>query len=659
MASALAVATPPRQQPLLLDHVLATSPTASQKSSPQRSPQRSRRHTSLPNQLPDEDGENAITSASKHCGLSPRRVQSLPRAWERRPAVPYAARNDAQKIWKRVPLGVVGATDGQKWRKETSKLNSRPIKRLRVTHLGEEEDKENVDYVGSKWADDGLATPSPRRKVLECGEPPARAVEEGQSMQISFHSDEHQDQDGNLDKTDHGTASPELGTCEASETLGAEPSVEGEATASPLVLDMILPPVEDANDDSSTAAVTRSSPTSEPTVAMATPSRSPNANLTTPILLPTNDDEHDLNTSAHRTLAAVEPSLEDENAAYLWGFLSRTRAQKEAREQSEQNPSELADEAVSAGHEVVDESKSLQIEKGAATTPEPVDVPVTLPAANEPNLILSPRRSSRLTTRLPRPQNPVSTPTATISLKRVKGPDLVANNHENQSIAVATRQNTKCNKFGAISVKIRLIQLAAEAKVRESSGVASAGCDPLILESTAPKTKQKKVVWAETLATYQDGSDPLKESALPDEAVEAEEGQRQEGGTEGSAGELGPDASPDGEGLQGTVTDQSIQGLFQMLRERKQNRGGMKKVRRLRRLNGGSVNGTPAPKRFTNTQLPVPVVSKAATITSSQDTEKSTFLDINAAKLEANASQVAKTEGGVQTRTRSRNPKNV
>ncbi|ETI27822.1 hypothetical protein G647_00271 [Cladophialophora carrionii CBS 160.54] len=657
MASALAVATPPRQQPLLLDHVLETSPTASQKNSPQRS----RRHTSLPNQLPNEDGENAITSASKHCGLSPRRVQSLPRAWERRPAVPYAARNDAQKIWKRVPLGVVGATDGQKWRKETSKLNSRPVKRLRVTHLGEDEDKENVDYVGSKWDDDGLSTPSPRRKVLECGEPPARAVEEDQSMQISCNSDEHQDQDGNLDKTDHGTASPELGTCEASGTLGEEPSVEGEATASPVVLDMILPPVEDANDDSCTAAVTRSSPTSELTVAMATSSGLPNENLTAPIL-PSNDDEHDLTTSAHRTLAAVEPSLEDENAAYLWGFLSRTRAQKEAREQNEQNeqnPPGLPDEAVSAGHEVVEVSKSLQIEKGAATTPEPVDVPVTLPAANEPNIILSPRRSSRLTTRLPRPQNPVSTPTATISLKRVKGPELVANNHENQSIAVATRQNTKCNKFGAISVKIRLIQLAAEAKVRESSGVASAGCDPLIPESTAAKTKQKKVVWAETLATYQDGSDPLKESALTDEVVEAEEGPRQEGGTEGSAGELRPNTSPGGEGLEGNVTEQSIQDLFQMLRERNKNRGGMKKVRRLRRLNGGSVNGTPAPKRFTNTQLPVPVGSKPATITASQDAEKTTFLDINTAKLEANALQGAKTEGGVQTRTRSRNPKNV
>ncbi|EXJ63913.1 hypothetical protein A1O7_00248 [Cladophialophora yegresii CBS 114405] len=651
MASALAVTTPPRQQPPLLDHVLSTSPTASQKTSPQAS-----RCFAIPSdQLPGEGGENAVTKASKHCGLSPRRVQSLPRAWERRPAVPHAPRNEAQKIWKRVPLGVVGATEGQKWRKETIKLNCRPLKRLRVMHLAEDEDKENVDYVGSKWDEDGMATPSPRRKVLECGEPPARTMEEDPNMQISFDADEQQDQDHNFDKTDHGTASPELGTCEASETLADEPSVEGEETALPLVLGMLLPSVKDADDDSPTAAATPSSPSSELTVAMATLSRSPNQKFTAPIL-PSHEDEQDLITSAHRSLAVIEPSLEDENAAYLWGFLSRTRAQKEARGQTEQLPPVLPEEAVSAVHEVVEESKSVQ----SARSPEPDDVPVALPTANEPNIILSPRRSSRLTTRLPRPQNPASTPTATISLKRLKGPELVVNNHENQSIAVATRQNTKCNKFGAISVKIRLIQLAAEAKVRESSGFASAGSDHLSRESTTAKTKQKKVVWAETLATYQDGSEPLKEFALPDEVVEAEEGQPcQEVGGEGLQAELGPHPSADAEGPEGNVTDQSIQGLFQMLRERNKNRGGMKKVRRLRRLNGGSVNGTPAPKRLTNTQLPVPVGSKAATFTSSQDAEKMKPLDLGGAKLKADASEGAKTDGGVQTRTRSRNPKSI
>ncbi|KIW73756.1 hypothetical protein PV04_01849 [Phialophora macrospora] len=652
MALAPGMATPPREQPLLLDHDLRPSPTATQKRSPQRSPC----FINFSDPLPEEDEENALTSASTHCGLSPRRVQSLPRAWERRPAIPYAARNDAQKIWKRVPLGVVGATDGQKWRKETSKLNVRPVKRLRVTHLEEDEDKENVDYVGSKWDEDGLATPSPRRKVLECGEPTGHAMEEDQNMQAFSQSDKRKGEYGSLDEAHHDTASPELGTCEPSAILGGVSSAEGEEAASPLVLDVVLPSVEATDHGSSPAALTSPSPTSEPKKAMAPPPRSPNNNLTAQTV-PSNDDKQDVVASAHSTLGAVESSLEDENAAYLWGFLSRTRARKEAREQTEHNiPIQREDEAKAV--RVAEESKSLQVEKVSATTPEPDDDPLTLPAANSSNVVLSPRRSSRLTTRLPRPQNPVSTPTATISLKRLNGPELAANNREVQSIAVATRQNTKCNKFGAISVKIRLIQLAAEAKVRESSGISSKGAGLSSLESSTTSTKQKKVVWAETLATYQDGSEPLSESALPDEVVKAEEvpGVEEE---EGQPVELEPDPGPDADRIEGIVAEQSMQGLFQMLRERNKNRGGMKKVRRLRRLNGGSVNGTPAPKKFTNTQLPVPVGSKPPTFASSHAAEKTKFLDKDGAKLEANASESAKTNEGVQTRTRSRKLKSV
>jgi hypothetical protein len=549
-------------------------------------------------------------------------------------------------------LGVVGATDGQKWRKETSKLNVRPVKRLRVTHLGEDEDKENVDYVGSKWDEDGLATPSPRRKALECGEPTGQATEQDQNMQASCQPGEHQGEDDHLDEANHDTASPELQACEPPEILGDVSSVEGDETASPPVLDMVLPSVEAADHGISLAAVTGSSPTSEPKKAMASSPRTPTKNLTAQTV-PSHGDEQDVVASAHSTLGAVERPLEDENAAYLWAFLSRTRARKEAREQTEQNNAVQREEGDEAG-----QSKSLHVDKVSATTPELDDAPVALPAANPSNIILSPRRSSRLTTRLPRPQNPVSTPAATISLKRLNGPELTANNREIPSIAVATRRNTECNTFGAISVKNRLIQLAAEAKVRESSGVISKGAEPSSLESSTVRTKQKKVVWAETLATYQDGSDPLSESGLRDEAVNAEEVPIVEG-KEGQPAEVEPDPCPDGDRIQGMVAEQSIQGLFQMLREKNKNRGGMKKVRRLRRLNGGSVNGTPAPKKFTNTQLPVPVGSKPSAFGSSLEAEKTKLLDKDGAKLEANASEGGKTNEGVQTRTRSRKLKNV
>jgi hypothetical protein len=288
-------------------------------------------------------------------------------------------------------------------------------------------------------------------------------------------------------------------------------------------------------------------------------------------------------------------------------------------------------------------------------TPEPDEAPTDLFQAIEASISFSPRRSSRFATRLPRAQKPASNPTTTISLKRVNGSELVANIGENQSIAVATRTNTRCNKFGAIPVKIRLIQLAAEAKVRVSSRASAEACQTSDQDSNfgrKPK-KQRGICWAETLATYQDGSEPLKNSSVLEEVLVVEEVSQKEENT----AEANPDDNPENEPTQETLADQSMQSLVQLLHEKKKssnNSGGVKKVRRLRRLNGGSANGTPAPKKFTGTLLPVPVGSKIPTFASSTvGLEKPQSMDIAASG--SDAPEAAQVEDGVQTRTRSRN----
>ncbi|KAJ9608151.1 hypothetical protein H2200_007139 [Cladophialophora chaetospira] len=648
MASALVTTTPSRDHPLVQKRSLSSSPISKQKTSPQRSPY----FNCHSDPLQDEEKD------TQHCGLSPRRVHSLPRAWERRPATPYVARNDAQKIWKRVPLGVVSAADGQKWRKETTKLNTRPVKRLRVAHLEEDEDKENVRYIGSKWEDDGLATPSPKRKALECGVLPARE-------QDSIETDELEDDNEQLDKSDHDIASPELGIPRVSDIHADEAPDEAGDNGRLDVLDVTVPLLESEELNAPSSAVTDSPPTSESTEAMASLSNTLTKSASAHSAPGITDEEGDV-AMARSTLASVETSVEDENEAYLWGFLSRTKARKEAKEHAEQENPILLEEATQSEEDEVEELALMYLDHMPMTTLQSREDPTDLPPVDQPEAPLSPRRSSRLTTRLPIPQKSVSKPSATITLKRLNGAEFVANNRETQSIAVATRQNTKSNKFAAIPVKIRLFQLTAEAKAREST-IAFLGAPNTSNEetTTSKRRKRKKVVWSETLATYQDGSEPLKDSVVRDKESIAEivtaVAQGQDGPPPDAASESESEPNPSTESKQETLADQSLQGLLKMLKEKDKNKaskGGVRKVRNLRRLNGGSVNGTPAPKKFTNTQLPVPVGSKIPTFgPSSSMAEKAKSVD--GAQAQGNGSEAVKAEEGVQTRTRSRNLKSV
>lgn len=85
----------------------------------------------------------------KAVSFTPERTKQPPRAWERRPATPFVPRDDKQKIWKRVPLGEIGIEPNRpanisRREQEATKDYVRVVKKLKVGHGSDDEDKENA-----------------------------------------------------------------------------------------------------------------------------------------------------------------------------------------------------------------------------------------------------------------------------------------------------------------------------------------------------------------------------------------------------------------------------------------------------------------------------------------------------------------------------------
>ncbi|OAP58191.1 hypothetical protein AYL99_07281 [Fonsecaea erecta] len=581
MASAVAVDTLPRQP-----HTLSEDPsTAFLSSSCSKSPRRSPDFANSSTPLPEPDTENKSSSPPRCYTFTPQHVKSLPRAWERRPATPFVARNDTQKIWKRVPLGVIGTNIGKNWRKETKRLSTRPVKKLRIAHLGEEEEKENVDYVASRWDEDGMTTPSPKRKALECGAVADR--ERGLDDRI--------EDDEDSGPPEHGTASPILGSHDKAESW-----MEGEGVG----IETVPSTVSDIFDASLEAVALPQvlSPTTQPPHVSSTFSLQPVTiqSVSHIPMTPLDGDttscgvrEQDSPSSSipvssdRSTMESIDNPPDHDDTAFLHDFLSRARARKAAKEQGLGDIlAQTGETAAETANSLVEESRFCHIEDVTSLSVPVVDeekTPTNLPAAPEPEISMSPRRSSRLVTRLPRLQKPVTSLPNNVPLKRLSGTEFIAANHEAQSMAVATRTNTKSNKSGAVSAKVRLIQLNAELKARQSSaaeGVKEPNPETL---SKKKNNKKKEVTWAEKLATFQEERDA--EGSGDETGEERNEQSTSDNNSEAERGSKAAAEKP--------------HSLLQH-----QNRG-IKKVRKLRKLTAGSVNGTPAPKKTTNIPLPV------------------------------------------------------
>ncbi|KIV81126.1 hypothetical protein PV11_08571 [Exophiala sideris] len=587
--------------------------------------------------LPSSSPTSSITSSTRakdvDCGstpkrytFTPQRVKSLPRAWERRPATPYVPRNEAQKIWKRVPLGEVTIHHDETWRKGNTALNARPVKRMRVGQVDEDEDKENINYIPSKW-EDATSNVSPKRKI-------AGFVE----VNGGLDKDEgctHLNEDEDISENEDPAPSPRVRNTALSETT-FEDSVADEGMdecASPSVSDRVKPPnqSEDGHAPSTPESVEARLTTDKVGNAAIAPSDVfTETTLASPILQDTQDIVAESDT-LHTDQPLIQPIAQanDDDTAYLHDFLSRARAQKAARQQ------EPVLERASANEET--KTPQVMSERPAAAHIEDVHQNALITASEEDSTSLqpdaepaidmsSPRRSSRLITRLPRPQKPVMSLPNTISLKRLNGTEFIATQKEVQSLAIATRTNTKRNKGDSVSVSIKLMQLHAEANAK--------ALEPEVKSPEVKKRKKrsKEVSWDATIARYQDGSPPEEdvpeqedqdETQAADEVAETKNGQEQQ------------------RQAQAVVSEEKQQVV--------------RKVRRLRKLNAGTVNGTPAPKRT----LRMSLVGALSTGSTMDETSSSCLEEQNQASAENYRPDgtrlfVGTSEQRIQTRTRAR-----
>lgn len=547
--------------------------------------------TSPPSSSPsnDQGEEKGSRRSPRQYTFTPQRVKSLPRAWERRPATPYVPRNEAQKIWKRVPLGVVSSNVGDKWRKETQNLNTRPVKRLRVSQKHQEEDKENTEYIGSKWDENETVATSPKRKAIGVCGPINQELETGEELNTPIQrSSDDEGEEGLIDWQNSGPSSIARLAFHVSDGPSDPGALETEAAASPAVLDSVCC-LHDGDDDTQTSSaapepvdISSYSNLGEPELSRSYKEEKSGRQQSSP---PKEQCEV-LYLSPANPIAGSSTDLGNlhtghDDTAYLHDFLSRARAQKAAKQQPLQETSASAVVTMDVTDESAERLTSSHVEDVETESALDTDIEddaTKLLLNEEVDVNLSPlRRSSRLTTRLPRLQKPTTPLPSSISLKRLTGTEFITTQREIQSLAVTTRANTKRNKADSVAVNIRLMQLNAEAKARKSEGKA------LGEESRKRKKGMKEVTWDEMLARHQDGS------AVPDNPDEDEI------------------ASMEGkENLKTSTVEEHRENDDTTLDpiEAKKSKQ-MKPVRRMRKLNAGTVNGTPTPKRTMGIRLPV------------------------------------------------------
>lgn len=520
--------------------------------------------------------EPSLSPSPRKFTFTPQPTKTFPRAWERRPATPYLARNDAQKIWKRVPLGSITSNTSNSWNKADRGPLTRPVKKLRTLQLDEDEDKENIDYIASKWDEDRKDSISPKRKVtgftainreettacyvrettITMKDPSTSTLGDGVATDSDFTEDEGL-------KGSYGELEPPSSVHVANCDSSGMDSLSGEE-----------------HDSQSTDS------TFETVYGSSAPGI--NTAMDASLLAQQHSDASELHASAAIPMAAEGPVVPapnetgnavlagEDDTAFLHDFLSRARAQKAARQQPEVNenqqqiPDAMDIEESPKHASLIEDTDDID---GRGSHPESGTATLQPDVQAETNQLSPCRRSSRLNTRLPRLQKSSTTLPSSIALKRLTGTEFISQK-ETQSVALMTRSNTKRNKGVAKSVQERLIQLDAEAKARDPTAIP-------VENGKKRRRKAKEVTWAVQLTMFQDDTPvlwPTEEQTQADFSVALDTVEKENL----PASTLEPE-------------DTKIE------EEKKQ----VRKVRKLRKLNVGTYNGTPAPKKTIS--LPVPV----------------------------------------------------
>lgn len=507
------------------------------------------------------------------------------------------------------------ANVGDGWRRQLGRnVNGRVVKRLKVTL--QEEDKENtIQYLPSKW-EDGTGVNSPKRKAAHAAAGFV-AVNIEQRCEDDGHSPDETAEEVDVDRGGSDVMRAELvnNGSKHIEMAGAVAAVRSqqerdECGLSRDVLDSVDSPTQ-GEEKNPTATL---HPEGIAAIEESMASSIGLDEIPGPAQQTQECEAECLSNTSQTATQLLSTSTDHDDTAYLYEFLTRARAQKAAKKQAEA----MSQDQESSPRDDMDNTGSDEPASSNVPTAchiEDIQEPI-LPISNtldetpalradqdaEPN-VTSPRRSSRLTTRLPRPQKPITTVPSNISLKRLNGTEFIATQRETQSLAMTTRANTKRNKADAINVQLKLIQLAAEQKaqagqVRPTQAQKQDGVE-------RKKRKKTKVVsWDNTIARFEDGEEVFNSSL----------------------DEMGDDADAQGENL--CLAIENTNGLDgskdamnqteQNAEENKENdetleeeKKQFRKVRRLRKMNVGNVNGTPAPKRRASLGIPVPTAASA------------------------------------------------
>jgi len=512
----------------------------------------------------------------------------------------------------------------------------RPVKKLRTTRLDEEEDKENIDFVASKWDEDRKDSISPKRKItgftaINREETTACYARE-HAVTIKDISTTALDDDVATDsdfteeeetEDTHGEPDPprseHVASCDPSNKVlqGGMELDSPTQSAGGTVGGILIPDVDAACDAS--LLVQQQSGASESSQSQDIPVAAEG-----PMIQAANKSSN--------------PIIADEDdTAFLHDFLSRARAQKAAKQQPEidemqqQAPDAMDVEEETPRHpSPVEDIEDID---GPGSPPEPSSVILHADVETEANQLSPCRRSSRLNTRLPRLQKPSTALPSSIALKRLTGTEFISQK-ETQSVALMTRSNTKRNKGVAKSVQERLIQLDAEAKARDSTLDA-------VENEKKRRRKGKEVTWAEQLTRFQVTAPVLRSTEEPTQAEIS----------------LTPHTADNNNHLESDPEPEETK----IEEEKKQ----VRKVRKLRKQNVGTYNGTPAPKKAIS--LPIPVTSAfslenckpmSSATTSQLSTESivqpDVKIELSVASMKSKPSTVG-SEKRFQTRLRTRN----
>lgn len=319
------------------------------------------------------------------------------------------------------------------------------------------------------------------------------------------------------------------------------------------------------------------------------------------------------------TQKSASKRVSDDETAFLQGFLSRTKAQRAARELELQ---QMVPNDLSVPQEEVDVVASDNTPISEASTERLASLPqLEAPTENQIELVSSSplRRSKRAAvTSLPRPQ---TLPNA-IQLKRASGSEFIFTANKTSSaanIAIATRTNTKRNKGSALSVHARLEQLLAEKAIGESDeaekkdeegygeGEKDKGAKKRKRDKNDDNKKSRKALrWNdEYLVSYQEPPEKNDEwEDFDDSSRDSVKEERKEdnGSTGGTKIKLTMGSAPPGNAKSKAqdATDVAKQETLEVeLPQQDQQETSPapgNKVRRVRRGIAGSENGTPGPK---------------------------------------------------------------